>query len=164
MSTTLEYELRVQHFLVANGVTFVSPQFGLPFQPLLDSGGSNPDFVAIRPKQKECFVVEVTVSGSPSGLVNKINSCDKQWLRALRAQLICTGVIDASWKTEILVFMRRDKIQWFRRKLHHNPGVHIWPIDYVLQHWLWPPEARRPEFDLRHTDLASSSKHKSASP
>lgn len=154
MTTTIEYELRVQHFLVTNGVTFVAPQFELAFQSSLDSGGSNPDFVAIRPKQKECFVVEVTVSGSPVGLMRKINSCDKQWLRALRARLISTRVIDDSWTMGVLIFMRRDKIQWFKSKLDPNPNVHIWPIDYVLQHWLWPSEVRQPEFDFRCTEIA----------
>jgi hypothetical protein len=58
--------------LVANGETFVAPQF------CIDGGWSYPDFVAIRPPKKKVYVVEVTAAGHASGLVKKINSRDHQ--------------------------------------------------------------------------------------
>ena len=156
MASNFEYELRVQHFLVENGVTFIAPQFELLFSKELDSGGSKPDFVAIRPGKKECFIVEVSVSGNPGGLADKINIRERQWYRALRDRLTRTGVIDDSWSMEVLAFVRADQIDWFVKRLNGGKDIHVWPIEYVLQHWLWPSEVRSPEFDFRNTELAHS--------
>jgi hypothetical protein len=154
-TNNFEYELRVQHFLVENGVTFVSPQFELPYSKELDSGGSNPDFVAIRPATKEVYVVEVSVSGSLKNLAEKIKNREKQWLNALRNQLVANKVITSDWKEiEVLVFVRADKIEWFKTKVGLATNVHIWPVEYTLQHWLWPAEVRQPGFDFRNTALA----------
>lgn len=154
MTSNFEYELRVQHFLVENGVTFIAPQFELAYSKELESGGSKPDFVAIRPGQKECFIVEVSVSGNLGGLLDKVNAREKQWYRALRERLTRAGVIENSWSMAVLVFIREDQIEWFIKHLDGGEDVHVWPIEYVLQHWLWPSEVRNPEFNFRNTALA----------
>lgn len=156
VASNFEYELRVQHFLVENGVTFIAPQFGLAYSKELESGGSNPDFVAIRPGKKECFVVEVSVSGGPGSLAEKIKIREKQWYRVLRDRLTRAGVINDSWSMEVLAFVRADQLEWFVNRVGSGNDVHVWPIEYVLQHWLWPSEVRGPEFDFRKTELAHS--------
>lgn len=61
-----QYEEAVMHCLVANRETFVAPHFDL------GRGWSGPDFVAIRPPKKRVYAVEVTASGYPVGLIEKV--------------------------------------------------------------------------------------------
>lgn len=155
MSSNFEYEFLVQNFLVENGVTFLAPQFSLMYSKDLDSGGSKPDFVAIRPGKKECFVVEVNVSGDPTGLLEKVNNREKQWYRALRARLLQDQVIDEGWSIEVLVFIRTDQRSRFINGLMNGNDVHVWPIELVLRPWDWPTQVRSPDFDFRKIELSN---------
>ena len=75
------HEEAVMYCLTANGETFVAPE------PDIGEGWSRPDFVAIRPPKKRVYVVEVTGSGNPVGLIEKVNGREKQWLSPLRKHL-----------------------------------------------------------------------------
>lgn len=155
MATDKAYEDLVAEFLTANGATFIAPQYGISY-PDSERGGewSRPDFVAIRPAQKECFIVEVTTSGNPTGLLARVNSRTNQWFTAARKQLEGARVIDPSWKMEVLVFIRQDQLSWFAGKITENDGVHLWPLEYMAARWTWNPSVREFNFDLRNTNVA----------
>ena len=143
-----EYELRVLHFLTENGVSFVCPHMELAYEADIDSGGSKPDFIVIRPSMKECLVVEVTTSGSPSGLCAKMCIAEKQWMGALRRRLLQSRVIGDDWSFKMLAFCRSDKLRYVKDKLAGKVAATIWPIEYTLEHWKWDPAVRKPDFDF----------------
>jgi hypothetical protein len=145
-----EYEQRVMHFLTANGVSFVVPQYELPYDKDIDSGGSKPDFVVLRPTVKECLVVEVTTTGSPKKLCEKLLIAEKQWLGALRKTLGERGVTAEEWRYRVLLFCRRDRIPYFRKRLQ-GTGTVIWPVEYTLEHWNWNAAVHTPAFDFCQT-------------
>ena len=155
MAQNFEFEFLVQKFLVENGVTFLAPQFQLIYDKELDSGGSNPDFVAIRPSWSEIFVVEVSVSGNLNRLVEKTRDRERQWLRALRQTLTAKRIINDDWRIEVLAFIRQDQMAWFTSAIGQAADVHVWPIEFTLEPWRWPAEVRDATFDLRNTALCN---------
>ena len=156
MASNSEYEHRVQHFLVENTSTFIASQYPIAYDKQADVGGSNPDFVIIRPGRKECFVVEVSVSGSTASLAEKVKRRQQQWLIPLRRKLEQIEVMDSSWKeVEVLVFIKQDEKEKFKERVMKGStldGLHIWPIEFTLAHWNWPKCVRQPDFDFRNID------------
>lgn len=136
----MDHELAVMEFLTANGTTFICPQYPV------GGGWSCPDFVAIRPAKKECLVVEVSTGWDLSGLAKKVQNREHQWLNLLRAHLAKTGVCDKDWSFNVLVFIRSERIEWFRNRIGQSSDVHIFEIEQTLTPWVWPAKVRSPDF------------------
>jgi hypothetical protein len=126
-----QYEQSVMSCLTANGETFVAPQFNL------GKGWSCPDLVAIRPFQKKVYVVEVTASGNPVGLVKKVNDRDSQWLRKLREHLEERGITGPDWSYGVLVFLRQDQCKWFKGRIKDHIGVYVLCLEDAIMCWEW---------------------------
>ncbi len=155
MATNEAYETLVSEFLTANGATFIAPQYAIK-DPSGERGGewSRPDFLALRPAKKECFIVEVSVGGSVGGLLNRVNSREHYWFGALRKQLESQSMLDSSWKLEVLVFLRKDQMSGFKKKLIDKEGVYLWPMEYTATRWLWHQSVWTQDFDLRNVAIA----------
>src|SRR5882762_8106892 len=134
------HEEAVMHCLTANGETFVSPELDL------GNGWSRPDFVAIRPPKKKAYVVEVTASGHPSELVEKINARENQWLRVLRQHLERAEIADSTWSYSVLVFVRRDQLEWMQNRINDKTRVTVLCLEEASSDWEWPAEVWTPRF------------------
>src|SRR5471030_809808 len=106
------FEEMVMNCVVANGETFVSPQFDL------GRGWSRLDFVAIRPPKKKAYLVEVTAHGSATDLIEKINKREHQWLSQLREALEQRQIATPDWAYQVLAFVRRDQYSWFKGRIN----------------------------------------------
>lgn len=125
------YEEAVMNCLVANGETFVVPQYDV------GGGWSRPDFVALRPAKKEVYVVEVSSSGSLNGLVEKIGARQSHWLSPLKAQLERLGIASPNWGYRILVFVRSDQFSWITRAIGQPDDVTVLRLEEAFAHWNW---------------------------
>ena len=125
------YEEAVLSFITRDKMTFAIPQFSI-------DEWSCPDFVAICPPKKKCYVVEVSAGYDLKHLSEKIRDKDRQWIDKLRSQLEGSGVTDASWSYEVLVFVRIDRVEWLRRAVEGIPGVEVLDIEKTLTPWNWP--------------------------
>ena len=141
------FEEAVMHCLTANGETFVSSE------PDLGAGWSRPDFVAIRPPKKRVYVVEVTASGNPVGLVEKVNAREQQWLVPLRQRLEHLGVVDAAWSYSTLVFVRADQVDWFKSRIVEKTGVIVLRLEEAVAHWSWSAGVSTPGFSFEAGSL-----------
>ena len=138
----MDYESAVLDFLVANGNTFVSPQYSV------ETSWSCPDFLAIRPSKKECFVVEVSSGWNLQKLVEKVRTRDNQWFSKLRLHLEKLEICDEEWSLHALVFVRSERIEWFEAAIQQANDVHVWPLEITLTSWAWPDEVRSPNFSF----------------
>lgn len=126
-----QYEQAVMSCLTANGETFVAGQFDL------GNGWSCPDFVAIRPSKKKVYVVEVTASGNPVRLAEKVNNRDNHWLRKLREHLEERRVVASDWSYGVLVFLRHDQREWFKNRIKDHTGVSVLCLEDAISCWEW---------------------------
>jgi hypothetical protein len=138
----MDYESSVMEFIVANGNTFVSPQYPV------GKAWSCPDFVAIRPASKECYVVEVSAGWDLSNLAAKVRNREQQWMSKLRDHLTELSICDQSWKYHVIVFVREERIKWFEEKCQHAQDVHVWPLEVTLTPWAWTDDVRKPSFSF----------------
>jgi hypothetical protein len=136
--------------LTANGETFVAPE------PDLGTGWSCPDFVAIRPPKKKVYVVEVTASGNPVGLIEKINAREEQWLRLLRQHLKDRGITDDTWSYSVLVFVRRDQQDWVHGKIHDKRNVTVLSLEEASANWEWSDNVWTSSFSFETDALKRS--------
>lgn len=137
-----QFEEAVMYCLVANGETFVAPQFDI------EDGWSRPDFIAIRPSRKKVYVVEVTVSGNPDGLVEKVNAREKHWMNPLRKCLEQRGIADSSWLYGVLVFVRRDQCGWVKGRIKDATNVTVLCLEEAIASWEWNEQVWTPEFSF----------------
>jgi hypothetical protein len=126
------HEEAVMHCLTANGETF------LAHEPDLGRGWSRPDFVAIRPPKKRAYIIEVTDSGKPAELVEKVNAREKQWLNFLRAHLESLDIANKTWSYGVLVFARRDQRDWLKSHINDMTDVTILCLEEAASDWEWP--------------------------
>lgn len=126
-----QYEQAVMSCLTANGETFVAPQFDL------GNGWSCPDFVAIRPPQKKVYVVEVTASGNPVGLAEKVINRENQWLKLLREHLEKRRITELDWSYRVLVFLRSDQCDDFKRRIKEPTDASILCLEDAIKCWEW---------------------------
>ena len=75
------HEEAVMQLLTANGETFVAPKYEVA------DGWQCPAFVALRPARRQVYVVEVSASGYPLALVNRLNERVEKWYAPLLSQL-----------------------------------------------------------------------------
>jgi len=131
------FEEAVMYCLVANGETFVAPQFDV------GKGWSRPDFVAIRPAKKTVYIVEVSTAGSLSDMARKINNRAVQWVSPVRDQLLQSSTTGEDWTFQVLAFVRRDQIEWLKAKVTlPAPDVTLLTVEDAISHWQWNDSMR----------------------
>lgn len=141
------HEEAVMQLLTANGETFVAHHYDVA------SGWQSPSFVAIRPTKRELYVVEVSASGFPLGLVNKLNERVGKWYAPLLEQLQALGVTDAQWSINTLVFVRSDQITWLHERVKDMSGVHVLSLEAASANWNWADLVWTEEYDFASGEI-----------
>lgn len=136
------HEEAVMQFLTANGDTFIAPQYEVA------AGWMCPSFVALRPAKKQVWVVEVSASGYPLGLVDKINQRVEKWYAPLLEQLQRLQVTHSDWSVGLLVFVRDDQIEWLNVRLKDTSGVHVLSLETASSPWSWHSRVWTEELDF----------------
>jgi len=139
----MDYESAVANFLTVNGSTFISTQYSIANE------WSCPDFVAIRPKHKECFVIEVSAAWNLGVLAQKVQERNSRWFKKLKERFLSFDICEPVWTFDVLVFIRKERISWFTSKLHNSNEVYLWSLEGTLTPWYWPDEVRDPEFSFK---------------
>lgn len=147
------HEEAVMQLLTANGETFLAPKYEVA------AGWSCPEFVALRPARKQVWVVAVTASGYPLGVVDKINQRVTHWYAPLLEQLQRLGVVDASWTIGLLVFVRNDQMDWLRSRAKDLAGVHVLSLESASSPWLWADVVWTEDFDWTQGGIALRASH-----
>ena len=125
------YEEMVMTFLVANKETFIVPQYPI------GQGWSYPDFLAIRPAKKHAYIVEVSSAWNLETLLKKVRSRDTQWLTNLANQLKSLCITEETWVYRVLIFVRRERIEWFRKGIGDSRDVLVIPLEITFTPWNW---------------------------
>ena len=141
------HEEAVMQLLTANGETFVAHHYDVA------DGWQSPAFVALRPTKRQLYVVEVSASGFPLGLVNKLNERVTKWYAPLLAQLQGLGVTDAEWSIHTLVFVRSDQIAWLQERVQDLAGVHVLSLEQASSPWNWDDAVWTPEIDFARGEI-----------
>lgn len=128
--------------LTANGETFVAHHYDVA------DGWQSPAFVALRPTKRQLYVVEVSASGFPLGLVNKLNERVAKWYAPLLQQLQGLGVTDAEWSINTLVFVRSDQIAWLKERVQDMAGVQVLSLEDASANWSWSDEVWSADYDF----------------
>ena len=136
------HEEAVMQLLTANGETFVAHHYDVA------DGWQSPAFVALRPTKRQLYVVEVSASGFPLGLVNKLNERVAKWYAPLLAQLQSLGVTDAEWSINTLVFVRSDQIAWLQERVQDLAGVHVLSLEQASANWNWGDAVWSEDYDF----------------
>lgn len=141
------HEEAVMQLLTANGETFVAPRYELA------DGWQCPSFVALRPARREVYVVEVSASGYPLALVNRINERAQRWYAPLLAQLQDYALVSPDWGVGCLAFVRSDQIAWLKERVKDLSGVHVLSLEQASSPWNWDDAVWTPDFDFARADI-----------
>lgn len=125
------HEEAVMQLLTANGETFVAPKYEVA------DGWQCPAFVALRPACRQVYVVEVSASGYPLALVNRLNERIEKWYAPLLSQLHGLGITQPDWEIACLVFVRSDQIDWLKERVKDLSGVHMLGLEQASSPWVW---------------------------
>ena len=125
------HEEAVMQLLMANGETFVAPRYEL------SAGWMCPSLVVLRPARQEVWVVEVSASGYPLALVDKVNQRVERWYAPLLEQLQRLRVVQSNWQIGSLLVVRDDQMEWLRQRIKDSSGVRIWSLETASSPWLW---------------------------
>lgn len=136
------HEEAVMQFLTANGDTFLAPKYDVA------QGWVCPSFVALRPAKQQVWVAEVSASGYPLGLVDRINQRIERWYAPLLEQLQRLQVCPSQWSIGLLVFVREDQMAWLQSRLKDTSGVHLLSLETASSPWLWDSLVWSEEMDL----------------
>lgn len=136
------HEEAVMQLLTANGETFVAPKYEVT------EGWQCPAFVVLRPARRQVYVVEVSASGYPLGLVNRINERVERWYAPLLPQLQALGITTADWGVGCLVFVRSDQIDWVQERVKDGSGVHVLSLEQASSSWNWDDAVWTHEMDF----------------
>lgn len=153
------HEEAVMQLLTANGETFVAPKYEVT------DGWQCPAFVVLRPARRQVYVVEVSASGYPLGLVNRLNERVERWYAPLLQQLQSLGITTPDWGVGCLVFVRSDQIAWLQERIKDPSGVHVLSLEQAGNHWHWDDAVWTPEMDFetgvipQRTSMPSSTRH-----
>ena len=139
----MDYESAVADFLTVNGSTFIAPQYSIANE------WSCPDFVAIRPKHKECFVIEMSAARNLKVLAQKVQERNSRWFEKLKERFSSFDISEPTWTFDVLVFIRKERISWFTSKLQNADDVYLWPLEGTLTPWCWRDEVRQPTFSFK---------------
>jgi hypothetical protein len=113
----MDFELAVMQYICTDLSTFVIPQFRIEEPKWF----SCPDFLALNPKTKVIYLVEVTTAANPRGLATKVIRMfqpgnDIGFLRdQLRKHYPAQGLEE--WPVKVAAFVRRDARDGFDRLL-----------------------------------------------
>lgn len=132
----------VMQFLTANGDTFIAPQYEIA------AGWMCPSFVALRPAKKQVWIVQVSASGYPLGLVDRINQRVESWYAPLLEQLQRLQVSSSDWRIGLLAFVRDDQLQWLQSRISDSAGVHVLSLETASSPWLWDDLVWSEEMDF----------------
>jgi hypothetical protein len=136
------HEEAVMQWLTANGETFVAPKYELA------AGWICPSFVALRSAKRQVWVVEVSASGYPLALVDKINQRHERWYAPLLEQLQRRGIVDADWSIGVLAVVRDDQREWLTTRLQDAAGVHVLSLETASSPWTWDDVVWTEEVDF----------------
>lgn len=132
----------VMQFLTANGDTFIAAQYDVA------AGWMCPSLVALRPAKRQIWVVAVSASGYPLGLVDKINQRVPKWYAPLLEQLQRLQVVGGDWSIGLLVFVRDDQVEWLKGRAQDWAGVHVLSLETASSPWVWDSVVWTPEMDF----------------
>ena len=82
-------------------------------------------------------VAEVTASGYPIGLVDKINQRVERCYAPLLEQLQRLQLTDSEWSIGMLIFARDDQLEWLKGRIKDSAGVHVLSLETASSSWLW---------------------------
>ncbi|MDH1703263.1 hypothetical protein [Comamonas terrigena] len=150
------HEEAVMQLLTANGETFVAHHYDVA------AGWHSPAFVALRPSKRQLYVVEVSASGFPLGLVNKLNERVAKWYAPLLEQLQGLGVTDAEWSINTLVFVRSDQIAWLQERVQDLAGVHVLSLEQASANWNWGDAVWSADYDFASGEVPQRGSGKAA--
>ncbi|MBF6629573.1 MAG: hypothetical protein ITG01_00295 [Comamonas sp.] len=125
------HEEAVLQLLTANGDTFIAPRYEVA------DGWMCPSLVALRPAKKQVWVVEVSASGYPLSLVDRINQRIEKWYAPLLEQLQRLQVTHSDWSIGLLVVVRDDQIDWLRARIQDMAGVQVLSLETASSPWAW---------------------------
>ncbi|MEG2767354.1 MAG: hypothetical protein RR943_07780 [Comamonas sp.] len=118
-------------FLTANGDTFIAPHYEVA------AGWVCPSLVALRPARKQIWVADVSASGYPLGLVDRINQRVEKWYAPLLEQLQRLQVVQGDWSIGLLIFVRDDQVEWLKGRVKDWSGVHVLSLETASSPWTW---------------------------
>lgn len=150
------HEEAVMQLLTANGETFVAHHYDVA------AGWQSPAFVALRPTKRQLYVVEVSASGFPLGLVNKLNERVAKWYAPLLEQLQGLGVTHAEWSINTLVFVRSDQIAWLQERVQDLAGVHLLSLEQASANWNWGDAVWSGDYDFASGEVPQRGSGKAA--
>ena len=136
------HEEAVMQFLTANGETFIAPRYDVA------QGWVCPSFVALRPVRKQIWVAEVSASGYPLGLVDRVNQRVEKWYAPLLEQLQRLQITHSDWSLGLLVFVRDDQVAWLQGRIKDHAGVHVLSLETASSPWLWHGQVWTEDFDF----------------
>ena len=125
------HEEAVMQLLTANGDTFVAHHYDVA------TGWMAPSFVALRPAKKQVWLVQVSASGYPLGLVDQIQQRVQRWYAPVLEQLQRLQVCGADWSIGLLVFVRDDQMAWLHSRIQDASGVHVLSLETASSPWTW---------------------------
>ena len=125
------HEEAVMQLLTANGETFIAPKYEVA------DGWQCPAFVAVRPARRQVYVVEVSASGYPLALVNRLNERIEKWYAPLLTQLHALNITQPDWEIACLVFVRSDQVDWLKERVKDMSGVHVLSLEQASSPWGW---------------------------
>ena len=125
------HEEAVMQLLTANGDTFIAPRYEVA------AGWMCPSFVALRPAKKQVWVVEVTASGYPLAVVDRINQRVEKWYAPLLEQLQRLQISHSDWSIGLLTFVRDDQIEWLKSRVKDLSGVQVLSLETASSPWQW---------------------------
>lgn len=125
------HEEAVMQFLTANGDTFIAPHYEVA------AGWVCPSLVALRPARKQIWVAEVSASGYPLGLVDRINQRVEKWYAPLLEQLQRLQVVQGDWSIGLLIFVRDDQVEWLKGRVKDWSGLHVLSLETASSPWTW---------------------------
>lgn len=141
------HEEAVMQFLTANGDTFIAPQYEVA------AGWVCPSFVALRPAKKQIWVAEVSASGYPLALVDKINQRIEKWYAPLLEQLQRLQLTQADWSIGLLVFVRDDQAEWLRSRIKDMASVQVLSLETASSPWTWHGSVWTEELDFAQASI-----------
>lgn len=130
----MDYESTVMYYLASKGL-FLSPQFSIPSG--YDGEWSCPDFVGLDFAKKEINIIEVTTAYNVSGLLQKVNDRDNQWILKLQDYIKKNNIVDNTWSYVVRVFIRKERIEYFKENLKNKSGVILQTLEEIAFPWAW---------------------------
>ena len=136
------HEEAVMQLLTANGDTFIAHHYDVA------AGWMAPSFVALRPAKKQVWLVQVSASGYPLGLVDQIQQRVQRWYAPALEQLQRLQVCGSDWSIGLLVFVRDDQKAWLQSRLKDSSGVYVLSLETASSPWTWSSVVWSEEMDF----------------